>query len=246
MDTKSAHTAGDGAKFDAFAPDYVAVHQRNIALSGEQPVYFATYKLHCLERLVGAGFDLPVLDYGCGVGMVTEQLCTRFSDVHGYDPSGESLSAARARASAAHFHGEVADVPDAHFGLIVMSGVLHHVPPSEREEVLAHAVQKLRPGQGRLVVFEHNPLNPLTRRTVAMCPFDDDAVLLWPWEASRLLKRSGLCEVRLRFIVFLPRVLSSLRWLEPRLGAVPLGAQVMVVGRAADSSSAVGTPPFRR
>jgi SAM-dependent methyltransferase len=235
MATESPHAANDRAKFDAYAEEYAVLHRENVAVSGEQPVYFATYKLRCIERLVGPEFNGPVLDYGCGIGSLTEQLCTRFSDVHGFDPSLRSIAAARDRAAvpSARYCSDLAEVPDGHFGLLVMSGVLHHVHPSEREAVLRCAIRKLRASDGRLVVFEHNPLNPLTRRAVAQCPFDDDAILLGPWQARALLRRSGLRDVRLQFIVFLPRALSAFRWLEPHLGAVPLGAQVMLVGKAA-------------
>jgi SAM-dependent methyltransferase len=232
MPQDSSRAASSRAKFDAYADDYVTVHQANISVTGEQPEYFAKYKLHCIERLVGSGFDSPVLDFGCGVGMVTKELCARFSVVHGLDPSPQSLAAARERAPTAQLHAKPEDVPDEHFGLVIMSGVLHHVDPVERESVLRVAVQKLH-ARGQLVVFEHNPFNPLTRRAVAMCPFDDDAILLWPWDAQRLLRGAGLHDVRLRFIVFLPRALAALRWLEPRLGFVPLGAQIMAVGRKA-------------
>ena len=230
MGGESPHAASDRAKFDAYADGYVAVHQQSIAITGEPPEYFATYKLDCLKRLVGPAFDRPVLDYGCGVGMVTEQLAKRFSRVEGYDPSQQSITAARKRAPTAHFHTELDSVPDGEFGLVIMSGVLHHVHPPERAEVLRRALAKLRPGDGRLVVFEHNPLNPLTRRAVAQCAFDDDAILLWPWEARRLLLQAGLLAVKLRFIVFLPRLLARLRFIEPHLGAVPIGAQIMLVG----------------
>jgi 2-polyprenyl-3-methyl-5-hydroxy-6-metoxy-1,4-benzoquinol methylase len=230
MAEETPHAASDRTKFDAYADDYVAVHQQSIAITGEQPEYFAAYKLACLERLVGQSFDQPVLDYGCGVGMVTEQLGKRFSQVEGYDPSEQSVTSARKRAPQARFHTAVSEVPDGKFGLLVMSGVLHHVNPQERAAVLQQAIAKLRPGDGRLVVFEHNPLNPLTRRAVAQCAFDDDAILLWPWEARRLLREAKLLAVKLRFIVFLPRLLARLRFIEPHLGAVPLGAQVMLVG----------------
>jgi SAM-dependent methyltransferase len=237
MNQESPHAASDRAKFDAFAQDYAAVHERNIAVTGEQPAYFATYKLRCLERLVGSSFDAPVLDYGCGIGMVTEQLCVRFSEVHGFDPSAQSLAAARGRAPRARFHTDIADVPDGHFGLVTLSGVLHHVHPSERGAVIEGTLRKLRPVDGRLVVFEHNPLNPLTRRAVALCPFDDDAILLWPWQARGLFRRAGLRDIRLRYIVFLPRLFSGLRWIEPHLGSVPLGAQFMLVGRVSAPST---------
>jgi hypothetical protein len=107
--------------------------------------------------------------------------------------------------------------------------VLHHVPRDEHRALVETVRSKLRPG-GRIVVFEHNPLNPVTRRAVAACEFDDDAVLLWPWQARRVLRSAGLRNVRLDYIVFSPRPLAVLRPLEPHLSWLPFGAQVMVVG----------------
>jgi SAM-dependent methyltransferase len=216
-------------KFDAYARDYSALHQASIAASGEEPTYFAEYKRRCIERLVGPGFDEPILDYGCGIGTLTEQLAGPFRQVHGFDPSSESVALASQRVPKAVFHADPAAIPDGHYGLAIMACVLHHVPPAEREALLRTTMGKLRPG-GRLVVFEHNPLNPLTRRAVAACAFDDDAILLWPREASKLLSRSGYADVRRDFIVFLPRALAKLRGLEPYLRGVPLGAQMMLVG----------------
>jgi len=103
------------------------------------------------------------------------------------------------------------------------------VPRPDRPAVLKDVLSKLRPG-GRLYVFEHNPLNPVTQRTVKTCPFDDDADLLWPWQARRLLKEAGFREVRLDYIVFFPRPLAALRPLEPRLRWLPFGAQQLVLG----------------
>lgn len=224
-------------KFDGYANDYAALHAKNIAMTGEQPEYFARHKLQCLERLLrddSDTFSAPILDYGCGVGMVTRQLATRFSDVHGYDPSPESLIQARAEVPGVTFHDTTTALPDSTFALAMLSGVLHHVPPAERAEVLAIVRRKLRPGTGRIVIFEHNPLNPLTRRAVSTCPFDDDAILLWPWEATRLLAAAQFSEVRRDFVVFFPKALSFLRRLEPYLRAVPAGGQMMLVGRRSD------------
>ncbi len=82
-----------------------------------------------------------------------------------------------------------------------------------------------------LVMFEHNPLNPLTRRIVSNCAFDEDAHLLWPWQARRLLVRAGLTSVQLRYVLFFPERLGFLNPFEPYLGRVPLGAQIMCSGR---------------
>jgi SAM-dependent methyltransferase len=216
-------------KFDAYARDYQSLHATSVAVSGEDPSYFFEYKRRCVERLVGDGFDEPILDYGCGIGQLMEQLSHRFSKVDGFDPSSDSAAVARQRLPGARFFRDPAEVPRDHYGVIVLSCVLHHVPVDERQSLLQRLLTVLRPG-GRLVVFEHNPLNPLTRWAIAHCPFDDDAVLLWPREARRLLQRSGLTDVRRDYIVFLPRALARLRWIEPQLRALPFGAQMMLVG----------------
>jgi len=216
------------AKFDDYAKSYDALHNQNLEASGEPLEYFSAYKRACLERL-GAPRGEPLLDYGCGIGNVTRALSEGFDEVHGYDPSAESLKVARERIPNATFHASLDAVPGSHFASAVLSGVLHHVPRPERLSVLAEVRNKLRPG-GRLFVFEHNPLNPVTRHTVATCPFDDDADLLWPWQAKKLLARAQFRDVSLDYIVFFPRPLAPLRPLEPRLGWLPLGAQLLLVG----------------
>lgn len=217
-------------KFDAYARSYENLHRASVAASGEDPSYFHDYKIDCLRRkglLRG-----PLLDFGCGTGNLTERFARAIGelhDLHGYDPSTESLAEAQARAPSAVLHEDASTLPRGHFATVVLSGVLHHVPPRDRDGVLATVHETLRPG-GHVVVFEHNPLNPLTRRAVAACPFDDDAILLWPWEARRLLRRAGFDEVALDFIVFFPRPLAFLRPLEPRLRRLAIGAQQMLVG----------------
>ncbi|MFO7178026.1 MAG: class I SAM-dependent methyltransferase [Pseudomonadota bacterium] len=215
-------------KFDRYARDYTALHEESVRASGETSDYFADYKLGCLLRLA-LPKNRPILDYGCGIGMLTARLATAFDDVHAYDPSGESLSIARAATPNATFWDDAASIPEGHFGMVVLACVLHHVPPDERVGLLSSIRAKLAPG-GRLVIFEHNPWNPLTRRAVAACPFDDDAVLLWPRELRSLLKTVGYARVRQDYIVFFPRPLAALRPLEPLLKHVFLGAQTMTVG----------------
>jgi SAM-dependent methyltransferase len=218
---------GSPSEFDAHAGSYEADHRASIEASGEDPAYFHDYKLACLQR---RGFDTngPLLDFGCGIGNLTERFVRTFHEVHAYDPSTKSLAIAKARAPAATFHGEPATLPRDHFKTAVLSGVLHHVQPSARIDLLRTVRSLLRPN-GRIVVFEHNPLNPVTRRAVAACAFDDDAILLWPWEAREVLVGAGFRDLSLDYIVFFPKALSFLRPLEPKLRGVVLGAQQMLV-----------------
>jgi 2-polyprenyl-3-methyl-5-hydroxy-6-metoxy-1,4-benzoquinol methylase len=184
--------------------------------------------VQCLKRL-GLAPTASILDYGCGIGNLTERLADGVREVHGFDPSAKSLEVAGARAKGATFHQEHDSIPNDHFACAVLSGVLHHVPPAERRALLATVRTKLAPG-GFVAVFEHNPWNPLTRRAVATCPFDDDAVLLWPPEVKRLLREAGLARVQLDYIIFFPRMLARLRPLEPQLRWLFAGAQTLTVG----------------
>jgi SAM-dependent methyltransferase len=163
---------------------------------------------------------------------LTRLLAGRYARVAGYDPSAQSLGMAREQAPAATFYESDVEIPDRGFDVAILSGVLHHVPPAERATLLEHVVRKLSPG-GRLFVFEHNPYNPLTRRAVAACPFDDDAILLWPREIRALLAQAKLSLVRQDYVLFFPRPLARLRPLEPLLRGFPLGAQTLTVGALA-------------
>jgi len=215
------------AKFDVYARDYANLISQNVRLTGESSDYFAEHKLQCLERL-GMPADTAVLDFGCGVGSLTAKLVTRFGSVHGFDPSQESLALARSNNPGATFSSDLDSVPEGGFGLAVIANVLHHVPPADRPSVVRAIRSKLAPS-GKLVVFEHNPWNPLTQRAVAICPFDDDAVLLWPREVKKLLRSCDFGAVRQDYILFFPRFLAPLRPLEPKLGWLMLGAQTMTV-----------------
>jgi SAM-dependent methyltransferase len=110
------------------------------------------------------------------------------------------------------------------FDVCFAISVLHHVPPSERPALIDAMKLMVRPG-GLLAIFEHNPLNPLTRRAVAGCEFDRDAELLGSREARRLLLEAGLPNAGQRYILFFTRSSGLLRGIERRLGWLPLGAQ---------------------
>jgi len=215
-------------KFDQHATSYESAHAQSLRVSGEAPEYFARHKLACLLRL-GSSPETRVLDYGCGTGSLTRLLAEQFRVTAGFDPSLESLRVARGCAPRATLYEAEAQIPERSFDLVVLSGVLHHVPPAERLGVVESAVRRLRAG-GRLAIFEHNPFNPLTVRAVRACPFDDAAVLLAPGELRRLLKAVQLHAVRQEYVLFFPRVLARLRPLEPWLRRCPLGAQTLTSG----------------
>ena len=217
------------AEFDQYAGSYESMHAQSVSASGESPEYFAIYKQKVLERMLGTDFAQPVLDFGCGIGNLTTHLVKSFKTVHGYDPSAECVKLAEKRSPGAKFYDDPEALPQGHYGAAVLANVLHHVPPPNRPGLMKTIASVLAPG-GRLVIFEHNPLNPVTRHAVAICPFDENAVLLYPTEVKRLLRGAELTKISLDYIVFFPHALAAARPIEPGLKWLPLGAQVCAWG----------------
>jgi SAM-dependent methyltransferase len=225
------------SEFDKFADEYLATHKSNVAITGEDPEYFARYKIAELARLYAArGYDAPkaILDFGCGIGASIPHLRTYFPNakISGLDVSARSLDIARKRfPGVADFHlleGDRTGVADGSFDLIFSSCVFHHIRRAEHVPILARLKALLAP-TGRLAIFEHNPLNPVTRYIVATCPFDENAVLIPSGSFAAAQRKAGFRRVQVAYTGFFPGSLRALRRFEPWLRGVPLGAQYYTV-----------------
>ncbi len=217
--------------FDEFAADYEGILDRAVALSGESSSYFAEYKARYLAGVMPPGFAGRVLDFGCGVGLLSARMRRQWprARIDGFDLSAESLARVDpALAAAGLFTAEIGRLAG-DYDLVVSGNVLHHIDPADRRATVADLAARLAPG-GRLAIVEHNPANPLTRRTVARCPFDEGVELLPAKESTGYLAAAGLRLLRRDYIVFLPRPLAWLRPLEPHLAWLPLGAQYAAIG----------------
>ena len=215
--------------FDAYTDEYNRLLQEGTSFFSKNDAYFAQYKVEMVRSRISRPVH-RVLEYGCGIGRNIPFLQAAFpqATVIGTDISCGSLDIARRENPAAEFFEEgVDDISAREFDLIFVAGVFHHVPVSERAAVAGSLFQRLEAG-GDLFVFEHNPYNPVTRRIVSNCPYDEDAVLLSPEELRQRLGRAGFNRPRTEFCLFVPPRLSWLTWLEPKLGWLPLGGQYCV------------------
>jgi SAM-dependent methyltransferase len=170
------------------------------------------------------------LDVGCGVGITDWHLAGRFAELQGVDTSEHAVRrAAEINPSVPYrsYDGERLPYEDAHFDLAFSICVLHHVPVAERAGFAAELRRVVRPG-GLVTVFDHNPLNPLTRLAVSRCDFDADAVLLTAGSAARLLRRAGLRPAERRYVIFFPFDRPRARALEGALRRLPAAAQYYV------------------
>lgn len=225
------------SEFDKFADEYEAIHARNVRLSGESPDYFAAYKVREVRALFPATVTQPgaILDFGAGVG-------TSVAHFQGQFPTARVVCAdvsARSREIALQRFGPDLDyrlvtdnalpLTDAEVDLAFASCVFHHIDATLHATLLRELWRVVRPG-GRIVIFEHNPLNPVTVRTVRACAFDDNAVLLPSRRLHGLVEDAGFIGVRTRYTLFFPHALRALRRLERSLWWNPLGAQYFVSG----------------
>jgi SAM-dependent methyltransferase len=237
---RRAATGGDVSRsrgtggFDAYADDYGDVVQRSIAFSGVEHDLFIRRKVrHLLEvvdRLLGPPRGVRALDVGCGVGSTDTYLVGRLGELHGTDVSAEAVRrAADANPSVRYTVSGAASLPyeDDQFDLAFAICVLHHVPQGERKRVASELCRVVRPG-GLVVVFEHNPLNPLTRLAVGRCEFDGDAVLLTSRSTRTLLRGAGLEPIEHRHVILFPSEVPTLVAVEGAFARLPLAAQYYV------------------
>jgi SAM-dependent methyltransferase len=236
-------------QFDPYKNSYRQEVQRVIAFAGTSVDYCTEVKAGTLLDLcrhhVGDPRRLEALDLGCGVGLTDSYLAAEFGGLWGIDLSAECVAAAVGRNPGVHYQaydGDTLPFPDARFDVVFTICVMHHVSPTSWPRFTAEMRRVTRPG-GITLVFEHNPINPLTQLAVYRCPFDADAVLLSRRRTARLLTQSGFDVVDGRYILFFPIRSRYLQSVERRLGWLPLGAQYVVVGQA---SRAPARPAKRR
>jgi ubiquinone/menaquinone biosynthesis C-methylase UbiE len=226
-------TSGATTDFDRHAETYQAAVDAAAGVSVEKlSSEKARLIAHVLARCVGNPKRLRVLDVGCGIGLIDQDLEHRVGALCGVDTSLRSLDLARARAPATHFvryDGTRLPVADGSFDVAFASCVLHHIPPTARQGFITEMLRPLQPN-GAVLVIEHNPFNPVTRRIVARCAWDVGAVLLRCSETMRLMRLAGAEIAGRRYIGFSPLRSPLIEQAEHAIGWLPIGAQYCVWG----------------
>jgi SAM-dependent methyltransferase len=188
--------------------------------------------LNVLADCVGDPRRLQVLDIGCGIGLIDRVLERDVAQLCGVDSSLRSLQIARTTASRTcivHYDGTRLPFLNSSFDAVFASCVLHHVPPDARRSFMLEMLRTLRP-KGAVVLIEHNPLNPVTRRIVSRCAFDADAVLLRSSEAVQLMSDAGATVIGRRYVGFSPFRNRLVERAETSIGWLPIGAQYCAWG----------------
>lgn len=112
------------------------------------------------------------LDFGCGVGRLTQALAGHFREVVGVDISSSMIEAARRHD---RFHDRVrylvnttdrlADLEDSSFDFVFSTKTLQHIPPQHARIYVSELVRVLRPGGVLVFQFRNGPhIEPGTLR----------------------------------------------------------------------------------
>jgi ubiquinone/menaquinone biosynthesis C-methylase UbiE len=225
------------AAFDRYASSYQETVEGSLSLPARNLDFFALAKIYHIRRLART-MPRPlsvcsVLDVGCGTGRTDQLLLPHVGSLSGVDVSAGMVTQARARNPDARYwvyDGAALPFDDRTFDMAFAICVVHHVDPPGWDGFLAELWRVTREG-GLSVVIEHNPVNPLTRRSVDRCPFDEDAVLVRPRRVTEGFRRAGARNVGQRYILFAPFGRDRVRQLESALSWFPAGAQHVVWAR---------------
>ncbi len=223
-------------EFDRYRETYDHAVNRAIAFSGQKVESFTRAKAHDLLRTIASHFESPrklnLLDVGCGVGNYHPFLTPVVGKVSGVDVSRACIERAQERNPAvaySAYDGDRLPFPDGQFDVTFCVCVLHHVPPDRWKQFVKEMRRVTRAG-GLVIVYEHNPRHPLTRRVVRDCEFDRDAVLLTMSQSRALLEGAGCSNVTTRSILTLPPLGGLIERLDRMFARLPFGSQYRAIG----------------
>ena len=219
--------------FDEISNEYDLILKEGLSRYGELN-YYGKMKAEYVRRILSsknvrliAKAPHTILDFGCGVGRNLPHLKQAFpeAELYAFDISKKSLDIAlKNNAGVIGINEGNIDSFVSVFDVIFVSGVFHHIQPDERF-LTVRRLRYILNESGTVFVFEHNPINPITRRIVKDCPFDKDASLINKEDLISLFLENDLSFLGGAYTLFVPSRLKAINHIERFLEWLPLGAQ---------------------
>lgn len=211
--------------------------------------YFVRVKSHHFLRVVKKFYnrtrDFNCVDLGCGTAETTEYFQDEFKYTLGCDYSFGMLKfAGQKNLKGTYLINSVSEMlpfQNSSIDIVVLFNMLHHIESKEKLIQTLTEVSRVLKNRGMIVIYEMNPLNPLTRHVINTNEIDSAVNLdgykksLYPttfytWEARTIMKQCGFKIWRQEYLVFFPKILSFLLPLEKFLAKIPVGGLYSVFG----------------
>jgi SAM-dependent methyltransferase len=222
--------------FNTYKNTYTQTIEKSLRFSGKEHDFFTQVKASSLQNIIGQFLpnikNISLLDIGCGHGFIHKHLKNKDLHITGVEIADEVLKLAHQlnpEVSYFPYDGNILPFSSQQFDVAITICVMHHVNPLQWQNFLSE-MKRVVKKEGIVVIFEHNPYNPVTRHIVAKNILDNDAVLLSSFKLKNMMRRSGLNHVHSRNILFTPFANKFFRWLDRKLGRFPFGAQYYAVG----------------
>lgn len=204
-----------------------------LSLTGYSYDFFARYKAEKLHTWITKSGIAPksILDFGCGDGLMTSYVQRLFpqATITGIDPSSKSIDTAQARYPNITFKtSDALDYTTATFDVIFAACVFHHIE-KDQQAFYVQQLKQLLNKNGVIVIFEMNPLNPVTRYMFKRIPVDQNATMIYPWQLKKLFSTIG--KPRINYYGFFPKPLFFLQPLERYFEWTPIGAHYALIVR---------------
>lgn len=211
--------------FDKYVKEYNSLLNKNLSFFSKDDSYFCRYKADLIKRY-SSKVPKTILEFGAGIGRNIPFIKNIYpkSEIYAYDVSEKSLDYLSQSCPYVKIIRDFKNF-NGFFDIVFCSVVYHHIPIDERQ-LTTNEIYNCLVSKGEFFVFEHNPLNPVTRRLVERCPYDEDAVLLSPKKMKSMAKRAGFDNFLVRYYLYFPPALK-ISFLEKFLLTIPLGGQYM-------------------
>jgi SAM-dependent methyltransferase len=225
-------------EFDQYSENYKKTVESALPIFSPPLEFYAKQKANFLKTEIDKsnpiGSLLELLNFGCGTGQIDGYLNEMNVKITGVDPSESSLTYAR-KSNPQNIYQEI---PEDHlpemgkkFDLIYAACVFHHIPTNRHEAILKDIHHHLKKG-GKLIIFEHNPWNPLTRWITSRCKLDQNARLIDANALTEQIRNSGFQVTGMKYYLFLPLGGAFWMWAEKALLSwLPLGCQYFIVAQ---------------
>lgn len=218
--------------FDILERNYMDEMKTWLRKTGSKKIDFFSerkFKL-LLEKLNAFHLNIDnVVEVGCGIGLLAEMLARKFENVCGIDSSLNMIDQAKRinkNSKVKFLCADAKELPfeDSRVDMVLCANLLHHIDNGSRIKALLECKRILK-DKGILVIFEHNPLNPLTQLIVRTTRIDKGAKLISLSRLMNLVRGSRFRIIDFFYNPFFPERLQLLQRFEKFLEKFPLGFQ---------------------